>query len=53
MDKIKCIKCPDCLNYMKVCVNDLGEERGRCHRCHAFVIAKQSDKERLIRIIRQ
>lgn len=33
MSKVKRIKCPDCLNYMTVTVNDNGEakEIGRAH----------------------
>ncbi len=53
MSKVKRIKCPDCLNYMTVTVNDNGEAKGCCKKCNAVIIAKQpSEKERLIRIVK-
>lgn len=53
MSKVKRIKCPDCLNYMTVTINDNGEAKGCCKKCNAVIIAKQpSEKERLIRIVK-
>ena len=53
MSKVKRIKCPDCLNYMTVTINDNGDAKGHCKKCNAVIIEKKpSETERLIRIVK-
>lgn len=53
-NKFKRIKCPSCLNYMTVTVNEKKETRGFCKKCRAAIIAKQpSVHEWFIRIIKE
>ena len=52
--KSKRIKCPECLNYMQVAVTMKGKAVGYCGHCHSKISIRQpSEKERLIRIVRQ
>lgn len=51
--KVRRIKCPDCLNYMTVRIGESGEAKGFCRKCNSVIIARQqSEKERLIRIVK-
>ena len=53
MEKVKCVKCPDCLNYMTVTVKAHGVLKGHCKKCNAVITSKQpTAKERLIHIVK-
>ena len=53
MEKVRCVKCPECLNYIKVTVNAQGDTKGHCKKCNAIIMSRQpSAKERLIRIVK-
>ena len=47
------IKCPECLNSMKVKAAEKGNYSGKCPVCQSLVFSKQhSAKERHIKIVR-
>ena len=47
------IKCPECLNSMKVKAAARGNYSGKCPVCQSLVFSKQhSEKERHIKIVR-
>lgn len=47
------VRCPECLNYMKVKAAKNGNYSGKCPVCHSSVFSKQhSERERHIKIIR-
>ena len=51
--KVRRIKCPDCLNYMTIAINESREAKGFCKKCNSVIIVRQpSEKERLIRIVK-
>ena len=52
-NRLRRIRCPDCLNYIKVKVDDTGFISGTCIVCKTRIDSKQcSDRERRIRIIK-
>lgn len=47
------IRCPECLNYMKVKAAKNGSYSGKCPVCQSSVFSKQhSERERHIKIVR-
>lgn len=51
--KLVQIRCPECLNYMKVKAAKSGTYSGKCPVCQSSVYSKQhSAKERHIKIVR-
>ena len=51
--KATTIRCPECLNYMKVKRVEKGSYSGKCPVCKASVFSKKhSDRERHIKIIK-
>ncbi|MBO5009195.1 MAG: hypothetical protein J6D20_00625 [Clostridia bacterium] len=47
------VKCPECLNSMKVKAAERGNYSGKCPVCQSLVFSKQhSEKERHIKIVR-
>ena len=47
------IRCPECLNYMKVKRAENGSYSGKCPVCKASVFSKNhSDRERHIKIVK-
>ena len=49
----KTMRCPECLNFMKVKMCKAGTYSGKCPVCKASVFSKQhSAKERHIKIVR-
>lgn len=53
MEKVKRVKCPDCLNYMMVSINAHGVSKGHCKKCNSIITSRQpSANERLIRIVK-
>ena len=52
-EKTITVRCPDCLNYMKVKQTVNGSYSGKCPVCKASVFSKKhSDRERHIRIVK-
>ena len=53
-NKEKTIKCPQCLNYMKVSECNNGAYKGMCSVCKSIIYSREhSKKETLLKIIRQ
>lgn len=47
------VKCPECLNSMKVKAAKKGDYTGKCPVCHSLVFSRQhSENERHIKIVR-
>ena len=52
-EKTVTMRCPDCLNKMKVKVGKVGTYSGKCPVCKASILSKQySERERHIKIVR-
>ena len=52
--KEKTIKCPQCLNYMKVSKCNNGAYKGICSVCKSIIFSREhSENETLLKIIRK